>query len=143
MEYGPAEGATQVRMMGIALASFLVIACTCGRKADDGQTSTDAATTPAPVESATGAATKGTPATAEANTPSPGPGSAGPTAGGKTVAENSYGKVQVNDAGATTMKRGSDSVTTGPGGVTKANGVVMDPKKGTVSVPGMGNFKTP
>ena len=66
------------------------------------------------------------------------------TPGGTVVAANNNGKVLVNDAGVVTAKRANgDSVTTTPGGVTNANGVVVDGKKGTVVVPGVGTFATP
>ncbi len=64
--------------------------------------------------------------------------------GGSVVAANHNGKVLVNDAGVVTAKRAnSDTVTTSPNGVTSANGVVVDGKKGTVVVPGVGTFTTP
>ena len=48
------------------------------------------------------------------------------------------------DAGSVTAKNAEgSSVTTNKNGTTNANGVVVDPKKGTVTVPGVGTFATP
>lgn len=91
---------------------------------------TGASAVAAPGKGATGAAAGGAAAT--------------PAAGGTVVAANNNGKVLVNDAGTVTARRADgDSVTKDKNGVTNANGVVVDPKKGTVSVPGMGTFATP
>ena len=45
--------------------------------------------------------------------------------------------------GVTAKNAEGSSVTTNKNGTTNANGVVVDPKKGTVSVPGVGTFATP
>ena len=133
----------------ISMVSLLwAVGCTCS-KSDDGATraapSTTVAAEGAPVGAAApGAAAPAAPAEAAPVAAAAPSGAAGPAGGGKTIASNDLGKVQVNDAGAVTAKRaGGDSVTTGRDGTTKANGVVVDPKKGTVSVPGKGTFQTP
>ena len=126
----------------VVFGAYLVVACTCSKKPEQAASEgvASAETTVAPSATADNTAA---PTPAAAGAAAPNEGNAGPAGGGKTIAENSYGKVQANDAGSVTAKRGSDSVTTGPGGVTKANGVVVDPKTGTVTVPGKGTFKTP
>jgi hypothetical protein len=90
-----------------------------------------------PAAAAAGAAGKGAPGTAAGAAVAPSP-------GGTVIAANNNGKVLVNDAGTVTAKRSDgDTVTKDKNGVTNANGVVVDPKKGTVSVPGVGTFATP
>ena len=126
-------------------ACWLAIACTCSKKPDDSPSKSVASAEPSAASGTTVETAAASGAPAAAGEASSGSGAAvGPAGGGKIVAANENGKIQVNDAGATTAKRSNgDSVTTGPGGVTKANGVVVDPKTGTVTVPGKGTFKTP
>lgn len=126
----------------VVFGAQFVFACTCSKQpeqtAPEGVASTETTVAPSATPE-----TAATPAPAAAGAAAPTEGNPGPVGGGKTIAENGYGKVQANDAGSVTAKRGSDSVTTGPGGVTKANGVVVNPNTGTVTVPGKGTFKTP
>ncbi|MBI3206593.1 MAG: hypothetical protein HYZ29_33960 [Myxococcales bacterium] len=130
------------------LTALAVAGCTCGKN-DDSTARATASTAPSAESAPVGAAAPGAPAQAAGASPAPvaagGPsGTPGPAGGGKTIASNEVGKVQVNDAGAITAKRADgDSVTKGRDGTTKANGVVVDPSKGTVSVPGKGTFQTP
>jgi hypothetical protein len=64
--------------------------------------------------------------------------------GGTVIAANNHGVVTANDAGVVTARReNGDKVVTSPNGVTNANGVVVDSKKGSVVVPGVGTFATP
>lgn len=120
------------------LTALVAAGCTCGKNDDS---------TARPAESAesspAGTAVPAAPAQAAGAAAAPG-GSPGPVGGGKTIASNDVGKVQVNDAGAITAKRSDgDTVVKGKDGKTNANGVVVDPNKGTVSVPGKGTFQTP
>ena len=109
-----------------------------------------------PVPAAASAATPATP-TGASTAAAPGAGGASPATGGAAaaprvavgpggtvVAANDHGKVVVNDAGVLTARRADgDKVVVAPGGTTTANGVVVDSKKGTVVVPGVGTFATP
>jgi hypothetical protein len=127
----------------LALACCFV-ACACSKKSEEAPptksetpVTSDTAGAGSPSPAASPAAAAGDPAPA-----APGAG-AGPKGGGTTIAQNDNGKVQVNDAGTVTTKRADgDTVVTGKDGVTKANGVVVDPKKGTVTIPGQGTYKT-
>lgn len=95
------------------------------------------ATAAATAAAAPGAAQPGATAVNAAVTAQVGP-------GGTVVAANNHGVVTVNDAGVVTARReNGDKVVTNPNGVTNANGVVVDSKKGTVVVPGVGTFATP
>jgi hypothetical protein len=114
-----------------ALLAVTVSIAACEKKPDAAPaagTATAAAATTAAAAATTAAATT-------AATPLP---------AGTVIAANNNGKVLVNDAGTLTAKRADgDSVTKDKNGVTNANGVVVDPKKGTVNVPGVGTFATP
>ena len=122
-------------------ASLCIVACD---KKTEAAPAPGASATPATTgAAATGAAAaSGAAATGAA-------GAAGATGvavapGGTVVAANNHGKVTVNDAGTVTAHReNGDNVVVNPNGVTTANGVVVDKKKGTVVVPGVGTFAAP
>lgn len=130
-------------MLFVAILSLGALAA-CEKK-PDATAAADAAVTPvAPPPGDPGAAAApgaaAVPGKAAVGTPT----AAAVVAGGTVVAANGNGKVLVNDAGAVTAKRANgDTVTTNPNGVTTANGVVVDNKKGTVVVPGVGTFAAP
>jgi hypothetical protein len=124
------------------VASLSVAAC--DKKTD----AAPATTAEAPATGAAAAAAPGPAGAAGA------PGAAGAKPGtaagaavapsGTVIAANNHGVVTTNEAGVVTARReNGDKVVTNPNGVTNANGVVVDSKKGTVVVPGVGTFATP
>ena len=129
----------------ILAASLCVVAC-------EKKPETDPAPAAAAAPSAAGATGAGATGAAAATAGAAAPAGQAKTGtvgaavppGGAVVAANNHGKVLVNDAGVVTARRADgDNVVVAPNGVTTANGVVVDPKKGSVVVPGVGTFATP
>jgi hypothetical protein len=140
----PREAQLKIPFVTVGVC-LMAVACTCSKQPDENPpTSAASAEATATVGAAADTATAGGTAAAAGPAETRSGVAAGPSGGGKTIAENAHGKVQVNDAGSVTAKRANgDSVVAGPGGVTKANGVVLNPQTGTVTIPGQGSFKTP